>query len=74
MFNEKVVPDESSHMQDNRDRRERLNANHMQMCRFTGEEDSEYAKVGPELKGIYVWVIAEGIRQSTSDECGIFAN
>ena len=41
----KVVGDESSALNDGRERRDIINANHMEMCRFSGPKDSGYRKV-----------------------------
>ena len=41
----KVVGDESSALNDGRERRDIINANHMGMCRFSGPKDSGYRKV-----------------------------
>jgi len=49
----KVVPDYSSALGDARERAETLQANHMNMCRFTGVEDPSYRKVAAELRHIY---------------------
>ena len=41
----KVVGDESSALNDGKERRDIINANHMEMCRFSGAKDSGYRKV-----------------------------
>lgn len=50
----KVVPNYSSAIGDQREQAETLQANHMDMCRFTGEDDPNYRKVAGELRAIYV--------------------
>ncbi|KAF7538970.1 hypothetical protein G7054_g2557 [Neopestalotiopsis clavispora] len=49
----KVVPDYSSLLGDPRERAESIQANHMDMCRFTGADDPNYHKVAGELRLIY---------------------
>lgn len=49
----KVVPDYSSSLGDHRERSETLQANHMDMCRFTGSDDPNYRKVAGEFQSIY---------------------
>ncbi|ETS81262.1 hypothetical protein PFICI_06264 [Pestalotiopsis fici W106-1] len=50
----KVVPDYSSLLGDQREQAESIQANHMEMCRFTGRNDPNYRKVAGELRSIYV--------------------
>jgi len=52
----KVVPDYSSTIGDARERAETLQANHRNMCRFTGVEDPNYRIVAAELRHIYTGV------------------
>ncbi|KAK4225059.1 hypothetical protein QBC38DRAFT_445882 [Podospora fimiseda] len=54
MLGNKVVPDYSSLIGDYRERPETLQANHMDMCRFRGENDHNYRKVVGELRSIYL--------------------
>lgn len=49
----KVVPDVSSQIGDPRERAETLQANHEEMCRFTGSNDPSYRKVVAEIRSIY---------------------
>lgn len=49
-LNEKVVPDYSSSLDDPRERAEHINANHMDMCRFTGRDDLGYTQVEGEIR------------------------
>jgi hypothetical protein len=49
----KVVPDYSSLLGDYREHAETLQANHMEMCRFDGEDDPNYRKVSGEIRSIY---------------------
>ena len=48
-----VVPDFSSSLADPREEAETLDANHMELCRFTDANDSNYRKVGGELREIH---------------------
>lgn len=45
-----VVPDFSSALGDPREHAEPLDANHMEMCRMTSQDDPNYRKVSGELK------------------------
>ncbi|KAK3322853.1 hypothetical protein B0H66DRAFT_215826 [Apodospora peruviana] len=49
----KVVPDYSSLIGDSRERAETIQANHMDMCRFTGPDDPNYLKLSGEVCEIY---------------------
>ncbi|KAK4206609.1 hypothetical protein QBC37DRAFT_121152 [Rhypophila decipiens] len=57
LLSNKVVPDYSSSLGDPRERVETLQANHRDMCRFTGAQDPNYRKVAGELRQIYQAVI-----------------
>lgn len=48
-LNDKIVPDFSSSLDDPRENAEHIDANHMEMCRFTGMSDNGYIQVGGEL-------------------------
>ncbi|KAK5661230.1 hypothetical protein OQA88_11123 [Cercophora sp. LCS_1] len=50
---EKVVPDYSSLLGDERERAETIQANHREMCRFSGPDDPNYTKVSGELLSVY---------------------
>lgn len=52
-FGRKVVPDDSSLLGDVRERAERIQANHMDMCRFTGPDDPNYGRICGEITSIY---------------------
>lgn len=52
-LSDKVVPDDSAELGDPRERTETLQANHRNMCRFTGVQDPNYRKVAGELQQIY---------------------
>ncbi|KAK2604559.1 hypothetical protein N8I77_007477 [Diaporthe amygdali] len=52
-FGRKVVPDFSSLLGDVRERAETIQANHMDMCRFTGIDDPNYSRICGELGLIY---------------------
>lgn len=47
-----VVPDCSSLLGDERERAETIQANHREMCRFSGHSDPNYCKVSSELRSI----------------------
>ena len=49
----KVVPDYSSLIGDHREYTETIQANHIDMCRFTGADDPNYRKVAGELRSLY---------------------
>ncbi|PTB69295.1 hypothetical protein BBK36DRAFT_1110520, partial [Trichoderma citrinoviride] len=49
----KVVPDYSSLIGDHREHAETLQANHLEMCRFSGPDDPNYRKVSGELRSVY---------------------
>ncbi|KAH6980752.1 hypothetical protein BKA56DRAFT_616585 [Ilyonectria sp. MPI-CAGE-AT-0026] len=49
----KVVPHYSSLIGDHREYAETLQANHMEMCRYSGTDDENYRKVAGELHSIY---------------------
>lgn len=53
----KVVPDHSSIIGDVRERAETLQANHMEMCRFSGKGDPNYRKVAGELRSMYYSIL-----------------
>lgn len=44
-----MVEDDSSELGRN-DRNDHINRNHVDMCKFSGESDSEYEKVAGEIK------------------------
>ncbi|KAH6869158.1 hypothetical protein B0T10DRAFT_384294, partial [Thelonectria olida] len=50
----KAAPASSSMIGDRRERAETINANHMEMCRFTGVDDPNYHRVAGELRSIYL--------------------
>lgn len=50
----KVVPHDSSLIGDPREQSETLQANHMEMCRFSSASDPNYVKVAGEIKVIYM--------------------
>ncbi|TFA98930.1 Protein SERAC1 [Trichoderma ghanense] len=49
----KVVPDYSSLIGDHREHAETLQADHLEMCRYSGSDDPNYHKVAGELHSIY---------------------
>ncbi|KAL2671524.1 hypothetical protein Neosp_014114 [[Neocosmospora] mangrovei] len=53
----KVVPDTSSLIGDQREHAETLQANHMKMCRFSGREDPNFVKVVGELRSAYLTIL-----------------
>lgn len=54
VLGDKVVPDYSSLLGDQRERAESIQANHMDMCRFTGPDDPNYRRVAGELRSVYL--------------------
>jgi hypothetical protein len=52
----KVVPHDSSLIGDPREHAETLQANHMEMCRFSSASDPNYLKVAGEMKDVYMSV------------------
>ncbi|KAL7933958.1 hypothetical protein V8C35DRAFT_44056 [Trichoderma chlorosporum] len=61
---EKVVPDYSSLIGDYRENAETLQANHIEMCRYSGFHDPNFRKVAGELRSIY-----DSIARIKSNEC-----
>ncbi|KAF7556550.1 hypothetical protein G7Z17_g1289 [Cylindrodendrum hubeiense] len=53
----KVVPDTSSLIEDQREHAETFQTNHMDMCRFTGRDDPNFVKVVGELRSIYLSIL-----------------
>jgi hypothetical protein len=64
----KVVPDTSSLIGDRREHAETVQANHMEMCRFTGTDDPNYRKVGGEINAIYRMIVARDTRHTEDTE------
>ncbi|RHZ47020.1 uncharacterized protein CDV56_103078 [Aspergillus thermomutatus] len=64
-LNEKVVPDFSAIIGDPSEGREGIDANHIQICKYTGKDDSGYIRVLGAIR-LYVDVLNE--RQSRSEE------
>lgn len=66
LLNEKVVPDSSSSLDDPREHAETIQANHMNMARFTDANDPGYRKVGGELKGLVqtIWTQKRQLREA----------
>ncbi|KAH7131210.1 hypothetical protein EDB81DRAFT_906235 [Dactylonectria macrodidyma] len=54
----KVVPDISSLIGDEREHAETLQANHLEMCRFTSAHDPNYLKVVGELRSMYLSIVS----------------
>jgi hypothetical protein len=52
-----VVPDASAIIGISREEAETLQANHMDMCRFSGRDDPNYRKVASELRDMYEHVL-----------------
>lgn len=52
LLGKKVVPDESSLLGGFRERAETIQANHTEMCRFTGSDDPNYARICGEITSI----------------------
>lgn len=60
IFGNKVVPDYSSLIGDVRENAETIQANHMEMCRFTGMDDRNYLKVSGEIGMTYTSITQFG--------------
>ena len=58
LLGKKVVPDYSSAIGDARERAETLQANHLEMCRFTGQDDPNYRKLSGEIRLIHADLVA----------------
>lgn len=65
-FGKKVVPDFSSLLGDVRERAETIQANHMEMCRFTGLDDPNYGRICGEITSIYDWL--SGLNTTTEHQ------
>ncbi|KAJ3457000.1 hypothetical protein MRS44_014141 [Fusarium solani] len=63
----KVVPDTSSLIGDQREHAETLQANHMEMCRFSGREDPNFVKVVGELRSVYLEISTSTTASTTQD-------
>ncbi|RSL42825.1 hypothetical protein CEP53_011995 [Fusarium sp. AF-6] len=63
----KVVPDTSSLIGDPREHAETLQANHMEMSRFSGREDPNFVKVVGELRSVYLAVLTNAATGTTHD-------
>ncbi|SPJ72661.1 uncharacterized protein FTOL_02390 [Fusarium torulosum] len=63
----KVVPHDSSLIGDPREHAETLQANHMEMCRFSSASDPNYMKVAGEIKDIYM-AIAKAAQEVLAQE------
>ncbi|KAL2192988.1 hypothetical protein P885DRAFT_46402, partial [Corynascus similis CBS 632.67] len=57
ILGDKVVPDYSSSLGDEREHAETIDANHREMCRFTGDDDPGYRKVSGELQSFYKCIL-----------------
>ncbi|EEU35959.1 uncharacterized protein NECHADRAFT_96544 [Fusarium vanettenii 77-13-4] len=64
----KVVPDTSSLIGDQREHAETLQANHMEMCRFSGREDPNFVKVVGELRSAYRTILTGTIDDPCTDQ------
>lgn len=73
LFGKKVVPDYSSLLGDVRERAETIQANHMEMCRFTGLDDPNYGRICGELTSIYDWIVELGPMKARHPENQSFA-
>ncbi|CAH0042190.1 unnamed protein product [Clonostachys rhizophaga] len=62
----KIVPDYSSTLGDHRERAETLQANHNELCRFSGDKDPNYRKVAGEFRSIYISI--QKLREKTAHE------
>ncbi|KAG5766783.1 hypothetical protein H9Q72_005155 [Fusarium xylarioides] len=59
----KVVPHDSSLIGDSREHAETLQANHMEMSRFSGSQDPNFVKVAGEIVDIYTAIQREQIHR-----------
>ncbi|KAL6354179.1 hypothetical protein LRP88_12513 [Fusarium phalaenopsidis] len=64
----KVVPDTSSLIGDQREHAETLQANHMEMCRFSGREDPNFVKVVGELRSVYLAILTGTIHAHNTNQ------
>ncbi|KAG9499289.1 hypothetical protein J7337_010109 [Fusarium musae] len=64
----KVVPHDSSLIGDPREHAETLQANHMEMSRFSGSQDPNFVKVAGEIVDIYTAIHREQIHRSDKIE------
>ncbi|KAG5655650.1 hypothetical protein KAF25_009149 [Fusarium avenaceum] len=58
LWQTKVVPEYSSLIGNDREHAETLQADHVQMCRYSGKEDPNYRKVAGEICSIYFSIMA----------------
>lgn len=72
-FGKKVVPDYSSLLGDVRERAETIQANHMEMCRFTGLDDPNYGRICGEITSIYDWIVELGPTKARHADSQSFA-
>ncbi|KAG7289892.1 hypothetical protein NEMBOFW57_006269 [Staphylotrichum longicolle] len=63
LLGKKVVPDHSSLIGDPRERAETIQANHMEMCRFSAADDPNYLKLAGEIRMVYASLVALNERQ-----------
>ncbi|SCO58686.1 uncharacterized protein FFMR_15842 [Fusarium fujikuroi] len=54
----KVVPEYSSLLGNHREHAETLQADHLEMCRYSGKDDPNYRKVAGEIRSTYLLVTA----------------
>lgn len=66
----KVVPDYSSLIGDQRERAETLQASHRDMCRFDGPRDPNYRKVSGEVRLIYNGVFNPPVGATIREQSG----
>ncbi|KAM0200278.1 hypothetical protein ACHAPI_002702 [Fusarium lateritium] len=66
VLGDKVVPDTSSLIGDPREHAETLQANHVQMGRFSSARDPNYIKVAGELISVYKSVENDAIQKNTN--------
>lgn len=74
LFGKKVVPDYSSLLGDVRERAETIQANHMEMCRFTGLDDPNYGRICGEISSLYYWIVELGSTKAIHLDRRFWAN
>ncbi|KAF5637157.1 hypothetical protein F52700_4894 [Fusarium sp. NRRL 52700] len=61
----KVVPEYSSLIGNHQEHAETLQADHLEMCRFSGKDDPNYRKVAGEIRSTYLLITTSNRQEST---------
>ncbi|KAF5536867.1 hypothetical protein FMEXI_10162 [Fusarium mexicanum] len=61
----KVVPEYSSLIGNHQEHAETLQADHLEMCRYSGKDDPNYRKVAGEIRSTYLLITASKRQEST---------